>query len=494
MPNISQTFRPISDALDSNEGYTSAVLLRETSGALLYRVQKAGKYFIIKTPSGGGMWLDMIKREYNIALGLSHQNIINIFTYESSTPVGPGIVMEYIDGVTLREWLLQNPSLKTRHRVFLQILDAVEYIHKSSIIHNDLKPDNIMITRVNADAKLIDFGLSDNDAHYLLRTLGCSPHYASHELQNHSNTIDARSDIYSLGVMLQEMFGKKYAAISHKCMQHDPARRYQNISDLRQAFLRQINQWKTILTATVAAIVLTGILGITALYINSKQALNQYIAITESTEAEYQSHLTQADEIIQAAFTSSLDSIEKGTYSKRSRAIPINFISTSQTLCRPLLEKIDNERVKTLITDHAEGRQYALQQQLNTALTQRINSVRDSLLKSYQTAVNKAYSLTLDSIHKSPYSEFAWIHMKYFTVKCQHILNSILSSTDDDEISNWINSSHKSIFMPLCTDLADKCYKLEAIFNRDLSPEEQNYYQKLLDQKKPFKPYQGLPR
>ena len=102
-----------------------------TSLAVLYRVRKAGKYFIIKTPKEKtGHTLAMLRREYELSIGRQHPNVVNVFTFEESTVVGPGIVMEYVDGRTLTDFLAENPSQAMRRRVFEQLLQAVAYIHR----------------------------------------------------------------------------------------------------------------------------------------------------------------------------------------------------------------------------------------------------------------------------------------------------------------------------------------------------------------------------
>ena len=166
----SETFRPIGIEVDYASGYTMPELYIQTSVARLYRVRKAGKYFIIKTASEDtGMAVAMLQREYELSIGLVHPGIVNVFTFEPATIVGAGIVMEYVDGRTLQEFLTENPTQAMRARVFEQLLDAVAYMHRNGIVHNDIKPENILITRTGNDVKLIDFGLADDDAHYLAR-------------------------------------------------------------------------------------------------------------------------------------------------------------------------------------------------------------------------------------------------------------------------------------------------------------------------------------
>lgn len=227
----------VTGELGFSSSYEAPEVYAVTSRAVLYRVRKAGKYFIIKTAKDGApQALELIKREYELSVGMSHPHIANIFTYEPVTIVGAGIIMEYIDGRTLKEFLAEKPSLSLRRRVFLQLLQAVAYLHKSGVVHNDIKPENIMITRADNDVKLLDFGIADSDAHYLVRTPGCTPLYASPELRNQEKALDSRSDIYSLGVVMKEMFGGWYYGRIHaRCLCHKKEKRYSDADALMRA-------------------------------------------------------------------------------------------------------------------------------------------------------------------------------------------------------------------------------------------------------------------
>lgn len=227
---------------DTFSGYAMPEVLVTTSSSVLYRVRKAGKYFIIKTPkNSSGQSLSLLQREYELSLGKSHPNIVHVYTFESSTVVGPGIVMEYIDGRTLSEFIAENPTHAVRKRVLFQLLQAVSYIHRSGLVHNDIKPENIIISRSDNDVKLIDFGLADNDAYYLARTLGCTGAYASPELLARENDIDSRSDIYSLGLIMKKLFGKRYSRVVNRCLQKEKQKRYNHADELLSA-IRHYNR------------------------------------------------------------------------------------------------------------------------------------------------------------------------------------------------------------------------------------------------------------
>ena len=237
MDNSSETFRPVTAELGLINGFTDPELISGTANSMLFRIKHCGKYFIIKTPKQvNAMNLDILKREYEISLALSHYHIANVITFLENSPVGPGILMDYIDGRNLTDFLAENPSEKLRLRVMEQVLSTIAYVHHANIIHNDIKPENILVTRANNDVKLIDFGLSDNDAFYVNRHLGGTPRYASPELLAQEENIDTRSDIYSLGILICDFFGSKFSRISDKCLKQDKTLRYRDAEELMEAW------------------------------------------------------------------------------------------------------------------------------------------------------------------------------------------------------------------------------------------------------------------
>ena len=226
--------KPMETAFVNDGGFSDPVLLKENAVCKLYRVSKAGKYFVIKRAAdNSGRNISLIKREYEIGANLSHPHIATIFAYETNTPVGEGIVMEYVDGTTLNDYLATNPSLQSRKRIIAQLLDAVRYLHIKGVVHNDLKPENILISNKGENVKLIDFGLSDTDAFYLSKTLGCTPAYASPELLAQSD-VDIRSDIYSLGLLIKDICGKRYNHIAEKCCKENRDHRFDNIESIQK--------------------------------------------------------------------------------------------------------------------------------------------------------------------------------------------------------------------------------------------------------------------
>ena len=286
MSDYSESFRPIKVDYDDTQSFSHPELLYTTSGAKLYRARKAGIFFMLKTPiENRGMYIELLKREYELSIGFSHPHIINVFTYEPNTEVGPAIVMEYIDGRNLAEYLKEEPALSSRIRIFEQLLSAISCLHKADIIHNDLKPQNILITRANDDVKLIDFGLSDNSAYYLMKQLGCTPRYASPELLSRTEATDARSDIYSIGCLMRDLFGERYKAIRKRCLQSFREDRYDNVEALLLAWQhRKLPQ--RILPGLVLA---TSIIIPSVLYVSEHRNLSLLEQATEHQIKQYDS-------------------------------------------------------------------------------------------------------------------------------------------------------------------------------------------------------------
>ena len=225
--------------------YCDFNLLKTTASSKLWRMSRDGKYFLVKTTKDNSEHqLKMLRREYELSIGCDNPHIVHVFTYEYDIHEGDGIVMEYIEGRTLDEYLLEKPSLDSRQRVFGELLSAVNYLHKRGIIHNDLKPENILITRADDTLKIIDFGLADKDAYFVWKTLGCTPEYASPELRNQGKDIDARSDIYSIGVIMREIFDGRYPHIIKRCCEENPKQRYSDITELQKSWQGRNRIWK----------------------------------------------------------------------------------------------------------------------------------------------------------------------------------------------------------------------------------------------------------
>ena len=241
-----------------DETYTLGELLAETSFAKIYRITKGGKDFLLKTPKDGNVvFLDMIRKEYQLSLQLQHPYIASVYEYAEDTPGGPGILMEYSDARSLREFISEKPSIKLRMKVLDQLLDAVSYIHECGIVHNNLDPKDILVTKKGNNVKIIDFGLSAEDVVALGKSGRLDMGYVSPELAANSRKLDRRSDIYSLGKIIDDLFGGKFGKIVDKCTRKKAGKRFENVDQLKAAFEKKNTPWKFFRGLLLAALILT---------------------------------------------------------------------------------------------------------------------------------------------------------------------------------------------------------------------------------------------
>lgn len=180
--------------------------------------------------------LQMLK-EYRLGKSLRHEHVVQTYGMVDDAVAGKCIVMEYIDGCNLREWLTTHPSRSKRHEVFLSILEGIAYCHAKQVTHCDIKPSNIMITNKGENVKLIDFGLSNNDNYLMLKQSGGTRGYMAPEQMVRDATFDNRTDIYALGCLMGDLFPYRYHLLRAHCKKTQPSKRVQTVNSLRKRYL-----------------------------------------------------------------------------------------------------------------------------------------------------------------------------------------------------------------------------------------------------------------
>ena len=198
------------------------------------------------------------RREAQNAAALNHPSIVAVYdTGEAETPAGPlpYIVMEYVDGVTLRDIVHTEGPLPPRRaiEIIADACQALNFSHQNGIIHRDVKPANIMISTTNA-VKVMDFGIAraiaDSSSVTQTSAVIGTAQYLSPE-QARGDPVDARSDVYSLGCVLYEILtgeppftGDSPVSVAYQHVREDPippSERHEGISpDLDAVVLKAL--------------------------------------------------------------------------------------------------------------------------------------------------------------------------------------------------------------------------------------------------------------
>lgn len=213
----------------------------------LHKAKRYGKWYVIKhltdKEKDNPRYQSLLEKEFDIAIHLSHQNVVQTVSLEDIPQLGLCIVQEFIDGVTWNDFFSKNNiSKKETFRILGELCDALTYIHNKQIVHRDIKPNNILITRDGHHVKLIDFGLADKDDFDILKEPAGTTAFASPEQQKR-NKIDNRSDIYALGKIIQDVSYQslKIRKIIKRCLEENPEKRFRSALDVKKKLNSKTN-------------------------------------------------------------------------------------------------------------------------------------------------------------------------------------------------------------------------------------------------------------
>ena len=310
---------------DSFEGisqeFTDVEVLSTSATNVVARAKRYGRWWLLKALNGQvaneAAYRQRLRKELELLMQLQHRHVVSASGLEQVKGLGCCIVMEYIEGKTLKEWLSAPRSRKERKRIAMELAEAVAYIHSKGIVHRDLKPENIIITANGGNVKLIDFGLADTDSHTILKQPAGTRRYMSPE-QMQTSVADVRNDIYSLGIIFGQM-NLGYGSIIKRCIAPIDSR-YRNVAELQEAVKRHERRkglmvWGFLSLAVIALAVIVGVQTIRV------RTLSQQVSNSQNEQREIQTTVSSLNDSLAQVVAShhSLQQKQQAVEAERQR-------------------------------------------------------------------------------------------------------------------------------------------------------------------------------
>lgn len=291
------------------------------SGAFrLFRANHFGKWVVLKALKeeyrNDPFYETILQKEFSIGSPLKHNGVISTIDFVNLPQIGNVIVLEYVNGVTLRQYLEERSPLSRKEslRLINELGEAIAYLHSNKVIHRDLKPENIMIDSNTKTVKIIDMGCADASDYNVIKGPAGTRHYAAPEQLVANGNIDVRTDIYAFGKIISDIVTatgskwKRATRVADKCCATAPDNRYQSVVDL----LAQINKHGK---STKAALLIVALLLLVALAVTIVVTYNSNVSteLTSTTDTIYVAPARTNTEIADSIFASKAAMIAQQT-------------------------------------------------------------------------------------------------------------------------------------------------------------------------------------
>lgn len=247
-------------------------LHRSEKGAfVLYRANYFGKWVVLKALKeeyrNDPFFETILQKEFGLGHPLNHHGVVSTIDFINLPEIGNAIVIEYINGCTLRQYLKENTPLPHTEalRIINEIGKATAYLHANKIIHRDLKPENIMIDGSTHTVKIIDLGCADASDYNVIKGPAGTRHYAAPEQLSIEGKIDIRTDIYAIGKIIRDITSategnwRKAIQIANKCSEDNPKDRYSSVAVLLSEFNKTQKHPKVIIIAIAIIAIIIGV-------------------------------------------------------------------------------------------------------------------------------------------------------------------------------------------------------------------------------------------
>ena len=391
MNDSSFIISPIS--ADFSDVWSEPELLSSKGFNAIYVAKRFGRRYILKalaepyresTPH-----IEMLRKEFSIGVGLDHPNIVRLIDFGRMDSIGWYIQMEYIDGITLDQFLETKPSTAIRRKLLNQLLDALAFLHERQIIHRDIKPANILITRNGSTVKLIDFGVSDTDDYVTFKQPAGSMSYIDPE-QLAGKPIDNRADIYAVGRIIELLFPHRYGVIARRCTRVEPARRYSSCTHVARAIKRADNLrlWLPLslilLLIPCAAVwgIYTGYQRSEQVHLDQESELFAHIDSLRTQNDERQSQIDSLNSVVNALDKQINTPTPQELLDRRTKQIYKKYLSQVE-------KAIKKNDIASVVDKHPTPKEQFMQEMREVRASLKGN---DELLYSFKNSIDHYYN------------------------------------------------------------------------------------------------------
>ena len=226
-----------------------------------YRVKLYGKLHFMKRLKPelrtDPRYVAALQKEFETGFRLDHPHLVRYVSKGDDY-----LLTEYVDGMTLGTFVSENPdyfkSVQNTNRFLTQLMDVVGYLHQHQVIHLDLKPSNILITRIGQEVKLTDLGYCYTDTY--TDTMGRTDKYAAPEQLAGVSKVDVTADIYAIGKILETLpLPSIYNKVKDRCLKGSPAERFQTTEEIKACLPSERKRWPWLVLVILGLMVLIGL-------------------------------------------------------------------------------------------------------------------------------------------------------------------------------------------------------------------------------------------
>ena len=300
-----------------------------------YRVRLYGKLHFLKRLkqkyANDIRYVEAFRKEFEVGYSLEHPNLVRYLSFSDD-----GILMEYVDGETLTDFLQSHPDYfkdqDHSDKFVHQMLRVMQYLHDHQVLHLDLKPDNILITRIGHDVKLVDLGgcyadsFDDTTAH---TDAYAAPEQLSDSLQ-HAERLDVGTDLYAFGRILQQLpCCHRYKTVITHCIQSSPVNRPTTVEEIRTIIRSQRHHRLLLLSLITIGILIASAYCVYILFLKKSTAViesaePQAIIKTSVHSEKQETDVALFDSIVESPSSKKMSALEQTAEKVPSHPYTIN--------------------------------------------------------------------------------------------------------------------------------------------------------------------------